>query len=429
MNVCIGDNINIAAGNLWNALTSHGAVLTYAVILTISVIVIMALIIIRNARDVKSREKEKKLRQTKKRFSRLCQLDEQFPRGKAENHNAIKAGNVGAVSLERLCTDFRNYAAAAMGLYYDERTVRAYVSSLAVTKLIILEGISGTGKTSLPYAFGKFVKREAAVVPVQPSWKDKTDMLGYYNEFTNTFTETELLYKLYEANLCGDVFTVILDEMNIARVEYYFAEFLSLLELPDPSARQIEVVASRRESDPRLLKEGKLLIPENVWFVGTANNDDSTLAISDKVYDRAMVLELSRRASPFAAEDPGQTRISFAQLDSLFRNALDTYSVSAEMRRNVEELDRFLNEKMHITFGNRIMRQIEKFVPVYLAAGGPENEAVDVIVSRKVLRRLENQNPVFVEAAAGELLGRLGELFGKGTMPLCEEFISRYIRS
>ena len=129
-----------------------------------------------------------------------------------------------------------------------------------MTKLIIMQGISGTGKTSLAYAFGKFTGSDAVIVPVQPSWKDRSDLLGYYNEFTGNFTETELLYRLYEAALNDDIVVVVMDEMNIARVEYYFAEFLSLLELPDPASRKIEVVSDKRPNDPKRFENGKLLI-------------------------------------------------------------------------------------------------------------------------------------------------------------------------
>ena len=409
--------------NVWQVLTSYRAMLAYAIILMVAVAAIMMLLIVRSARDVKQREAEKRKREARRRFSRLAQLDSEAEKRGKVNQPKYEG------DLERFCDDFRNFAAANMGLYYDIATIRAFVASLSVTRLIILQGISGTGKTSLPYAFGKYVGNEAAIVPVQPSWKDKTDMLGYYNEFTDSFTETELLYKLYEANLSGDLFTVVLDEMNIARVEYYFAEFLSLLELPDPAARQIEVVSSRRESDPKLLKNGRLLVPENVWFVGTANNDDSTLAISDKVYDRAMVLELSRRAEPFNAVDPGVARISFARIDRLFKDALEANWLSLAARKKIEELDAYLIEKFQLTFGNRIMRQTERFVPVYLDAGGSETEAIDLILCKKVLRKLENLNPVLVETRAAGLLEKLNALFGEGTMPLCAEYISRYIRS
>ena len=138
------------------------------------------------------------------------------------------------VSLEYFCESFRNFAAYELKLYYDIEDIRRFVSGLAVSKMLILQGMSGTGKTSLAHALGTFVDNPSVVIPVQPVWKERSDLIGYYNEFTKRFNETLLLEKMYEANYSKDMYVAILDEMNIARVEYYFAEFLSLLELPDP---------------------------------------------------------------------------------------------------------------------------------------------------------------------------------------------------
>ena len=97
------------------------------------------------------------------------------------------------LSLEEICNSFRNYAASKLGLYYTIDVVRQLFAGIATSKLIILEGISGTGKTSLAYALGKFFCFDSALIPVQPSWKDRSELLGYYNEFTKKFNETEFL--------------------------------------------------------------------------------------------------------------------------------------------------------------------------------------------------------------------------------------------
>ena len=88
-----------------------------------------------------------------------------------------------------------------------------------------------------------------------------------------------LLKKLYEARYTDEIYAIVLDEMNFARVEYYFADFLSQMEL-SPANRYLEVVSDTWDDDPKLLNRGMLRIPENVWFIGTANNDDSTFARS-----------------------------------------------------------------------------------------------------------------------------------------------------
>ncbi|MBQ7540823.1 MAG: hypothetical protein IJT44_00855, partial [Clostridia bacterium] len=135
------------------------------------------------------------------------------------------------ITLPEIVEMYRNFAASRMGLYYEPNTIRLFLAAFASTRLIILQGISGTGKTSLPYSFGKFLQNDATIASVQPSWRDRTELFGYFNEFTKRFNETEVLKKMYEATYKEDIFLTILDEMNIARVEYYFAEMLSILEM------------------------------------------------------------------------------------------------------------------------------------------------------------------------------------------------------
>ena len=130
--------------------------------------------------------------------------------------------------LDKLCVQFRNYLAKVEKLYYELDTIRYFISGLAASKFMILEGLSGTGKSSLPRYFAKFIQAEALFVPVQATWRDKTSLIGYFNDFSKVYTETEFLTALYNANYNPDkIHMFVLDEMNISRVEYYFADFLS----------------------------------------------------------------------------------------------------------------------------------------------------------------------------------------------------------
>ena len=334
-----------------------------------------------------------------------------------------------AITLDRFCEDFRNYAAYQLKLYYDINDIRRFIAGMAVSKILILQGMSGTGKTSLAHAFGEFVDNRSTVIPVQPMWKERTDLIGYYNEFTKRFNETLLLEKMYEANYSGDMYVTVLDEMNIARVEYYFAEFLSLLELPDPEERYLTVVSDTWASDPAGLKDGRIKLPVNMWFIGTANNDDSTFAISDKVYDRAMVLDLDRKSERFVAPKTKPLHVSADHFAKLADAATKEYAVSSRNRARLQMLDQYLIEHFHITFGNRIMKQINTYIPVFIACGGDELVALDDILAKKVIRKLETQNPIYLRGAAEGLLGYLDELFGPDRMTACKEAIQRLRRN
>ena len=332
-------------------------------------------------------------------------------------------------TLAEICSRLREYAAGQLGLYYDISDIRRFVVGLGMGRLMILRGMSGTGKTSLAYVAGQFFGNPSAIVPVQPMWKERSDLLGYFNEFTKRFNETPLLCKLYEAGGSEDIYIIVLDEVNISRIEYYFAEFLSLLEIPDPEKRELEVVSDVWEGDPRRLVRGKLRLPQNVWFIGTANNDDSTFAISDKVYDRAAVLDLEKKSAPFGAKPTEAAHISWTALEGRFRQARQRYSLSKEGRERIEKLDEYLSQVFRVSFGNRIRRQLEEYVPVMIACGGTEEGAMDDILARKILRKLEQLSPVLLRNEIPALTGVLDTLFGQAALPLSREYLDRLLRN
>ena len=360
--------------------------------------------------------------QTNSRFCMLTEIDQSV-----KEPQQIKYED--DITLEKLCQDFRNYAAKELKLYYEIEDIRKFVAGLSVSKILILQGMSGTGKTSLAHAWGDYLNNPSTVIPVQPMWKERTDLIGYYNEFTKRFNETLLLRKMYEANYSKDIYTTVLDEMNIARVEYYFAEFLSVLELPNPEERYLDVVSDKWESDPKGLVDGKIKLPKNMWFIGTANNDDSTFSISDKVYDRAMVLDLDKRSEKFFAPKTEKLRISAEKFEELTENAMRENSISQRNLNRLLALDEYLKEHFHVTFGNRIMKQINIYIPVYISCGGDELSALDDILSKKVIRKLEMQNPIYLKSSAQGLKNYLDELFGIDMMPLCKERIQKIERN
>ena len=355
------------------------------------------------------------------RFANRTQIDAQL----------AKAQDVAfdSMSLSAVCEGFRHYAAGKLGLYYDIADIRRFVAGMGISKLVILRGISGTGKTSLAYAAGEYFGNPATIVPVQPMWKERSDIVGYFNEFTKRFNETTLLCKLYEAGGRPDVYITVLDEVNISRIEYYFAEFLSLLELPDPKKRELDIVSDSWPNDPKRLRGGKLLLPENMWFIGTANNDDSTFAISDKVYDRAAVIDLDRKSQPFVPQDVAGAHISFRELQQRFAEAKAAYHLTRRNRENLTRLDNYLSDVFRVSFGNRIMRQIEDYVPILYACGGTELEALDDILARKVLRKLEQQSPALLKGQIPGLVALLDEIFGAGHLPLSRDYLDRLAKT
>ena len=333
------------------------------------------------------------------------------------------------LSLEELCNSFRNFAASKLVLYYTIDIVREVFAGMATSKLIILEGISGTGKTSLAYALGKFFSFDSSIIPVQPSWKDRSELLGYYNEFTKKFNESEFLKSLYVGTFRKDLNVIVLDEMNLARIEYYFAEFLSVMEMRDKEAWLIDLIPTADKNDPKNMHDGKILIPQNIIFFGTANNDDSTFTISDKVYDRAVSLFFTDKGRPFEAESQEPISIPYSQLEGLYEEAKKQFQISEQMVKKFEELDNFVIRKFKLAFGNRILKQLETFVPTYIACGGSEVEAFDFIFTNKILKKFESLNIAFLKEELEELSAYLDKLYGKGKFPKAQEFIRTLLKN
>jgi len=352
------------------------------------------------------------------RFYRLSLVDENY-------REAPEPEYVENMSLEEICDDLRNFACSNARLYYEQRIIRLMIAGLASTKLIILQGISGTGKTSLPYIMGKYFTKDSTIASVQPSWRDRAELFGYFNEFTKKFNETDVLRRIYESGYTDDVNIIILDEMNISRVEYYFAEMLSILEMPNPDEWRIEIVPSSWENDPEHLKNGVLKIPQNIWYVGTANNDDSTFAISDKVYDRAFVINLDAKGIPFSAPDTNAKRISYSHVEALYKKAIEEHPVTKEALDKIEQLDNYVIEKFRVAFGNRIMKQLKIFAPVYVACGGTEVEAVDYLLATKVFRKFESLNLALIRDEIKGLISFMDALYGKDVMKECIDYLHR----
>lgn len=352
------------------------------------------------------------------RFPKLTLVDEKYAALTPPEYD-------NEISLQEFAEGYRRYAANQMKLYYTPEIVRRFVAGMAASKLLILEGISGTGKTSLPYSFSRYLSNPSTIVSVQPSFRDRTELLGYFNEFSKRFNETEFLRALYEANYRPDPTLIVLDEMNLARIEYYFAEMLSVLEMPNKDEWVLDLVPTAWDGDPVKMDGGKIHVADSTWFIGTANNDDSTFTITDKVYDRAMPIELNERADAFECELQPHCNVTAEYLEYLFQKAQVDYPISDELMNKMQKLDNYLITRFKLSFGNRIMKQLYDFIPVYVACGGTELGGMDYIVARKVLKKFESMNVTFVRDEITGLITYIDKLFGKAEMQDSKAYLRR----
>jgi hypothetical protein len=203
------------------------------------------------------------------------------------------------------------------GLIFPRRIIDAFHTSLKchdINPITVLAGVSGTGKTLLPVRYAEIMGMHRLVMAVQPRWDSPQDMFGFYNYLEKEYKATELSralvrmdpfnypegqFPMLNSEWARDrLLLVLMDEMNLARTEYYFSEFLSRLELRravyDPS-----LPTSRSEAEIELdagpgMHRFRLWVGHNVFFVGTMNEDETTQTLSDKVLDRANVLRFGK---------------------------------------------------------------------------------------------------------------------------------------
>ncbi|WP_029895512.1 AAA family ATPase [Desulfohalovibrio reitneri] len=215
-------------------------------------------------------------------------------------------------ALEQFKDDLRQ-----RNLHFPPRLIDAFHTSLkcqSINPLTVLAGVSGTGKTLLPMKYAELMGLHSLVLPVQPRWDSPQDLFGFYNYLEKEYKATELSRALVRMDSYNypegqeqdgyiwprkRMLMVLLDEMNLARTEYYFSEFLSKLELrrlvenPENPAQR-EKAEVELDTGPGLKKSYRIWVPKNVLFVGTMNEDETTQTLSDKVLDRSNVLRFGK---------------------------------------------------------------------------------------------------------------------------------------
>lgn len=300
-------------------------------------------------------------------------------------------------SLEQFATELQHRIAQAekgKKLYFRLNDIRLLLAGLAMSQLHIFQGISGTGKTSLAKAFAKAVGGFCTDISVQAGWRDRDDLLGHYNAFEKKFYEKDCLQGLYRAGTetFGEhIHIILLDEMNLSRPEQYFAEFLSALEKNDVNDRVISLSESELPNAPKYLKEGrKIQVPRNVWFIGTANHDETTNEFADKTYDRAFVMNLPRNEETFEITPFEQANFGVNALQKLFKKAEKehkeiTKSLLDDLKNH--DLTLLLEDNFGLGWGNRFEAQALRFIPVFKACGGSELMALDHLLASRMLRQ------------------------------------------
>lgn len=328
---------------------------------------------------------------------------------------AMEGTSADSSHLERICDAFAMDLRSShidFGVRHEE-LVRRFISSLATKRFLILTGLSGSGKTRLAQAFGEWLGRDQSkIVPVRPDWTSPDYLLGYENELVGSNSGGKIWYApetlrfILRAAASPLPHLLILDEMNLAHVERYFADVLSGIESNDL------VIPDLKEKDGQwILAEGHSLVelPKNLFIVGTVNVDETTYMFSPKVLDRANTIEFRVETSdlgrterrPHPVQPGDQQLVADFQAISEREIINDNESDHAIWIRRLHELLTGAGRE----FGHRTYAEMMEFADHYVAAGGADDlAAFDVQVCQKVLPRLHGS-----KRDIGPLLAKLLE--------------------
>lgn len=331
---------------------------------------------------------------------------------------------------EKLFIEVLTNNAQKEGLLYDKNDLINFHIALKSSGLVILSGMSGTGKSKLINLYAKTLglNNRFRMIPVSPVWTDDSDLLGYldYKNMIYRPADTDLVNFLLKAQDDPEnLYIVCFDEMNLARVEHYFSQFISVLENSDDE-RYIQLYNSNLEN--RVYNSNtypsKILVRKNVIFVGTVNVDESTFHFSDKVLDRANVIKLKMRSFNELVEVNEKNslndieNINFTTKD-FFENDNKLFTMTKEKLNFLDELNSCLkdnNPRMGI--GYRVISQINQYlsaIPVNI--GYSRQEAFDNLIVQRVLTKLRGADDQIIK-----LIGNLSEENKLDNSLLCDLF-------
>ena len=322
------------------------------------------------------------------------------------------------------------------GIKFHDRMINAFHTGLKVadySPLVVLAGISGTGKSLLPRLYAKAIGMNFLQIAVQPRWDNPQDMFGFYNYMDGRYKATELSRMLWQFDIYNNpqakdkyqkvlpMNLVLLDEMNLAKVEYYFSDMLSKLEVrrgineADEASRRNAEVEIECGSTQKAAEAKRLFVGRNTLFVGTMNEDESTQSLSDKVIDRSNVLRFGKPNDLAAKPDINRFENSFdhtllIDLNTWQNSWIKNNSSQADKTNDI--ISRINNELAAIgrPFAYRVFGAIQAYVNNY--PGDDINSALADQIEMKVLPKL---NGVDKESSSsvGRALSNIGDIIGE----------------
>ncbi|MGG0456470.1 MrcB family domain-containing protein [Bacillus mycoides] len=284
------------------------------------------------------------------------------------------------------------------GFFYEKKDLINFFLSLKTKPFVILSGISGTGKTKIVQWFAESLgateeNGQFTLIPVRPDWSDSSDLLGYVN-LQGEFQERPLIKVLEDAdNNPNRPYFVVLDEMNLARVEYYFSDFLSVIE--SRKWKDGKIVTS--PVLPESITNKRVIIPSNVYIIGTVNMDETTHPLSKKVLDRANTIEFNTVNLDYFnflmdIEEKEAEIASNRSLATEYLHLKECFKENEDLVRNISNILIEINKTLE-SVGAQVGYRIRDEICFYMAYNEQGklllfDEALDYQIYQKILPRL-----------------------------------------
>lgn len=305
-------------------------------------------------------------------------------------------------------------------LHYSKRDLWNFHTAMLGDSLVVLAGLSGTGKSQLVTSYAKALQlsdTQIKFISVRPFWEDDSDLLGYADTVNSVYRpgDSGLIDALLEASRHKEnIYMVCFDEMNLARVEHYFSQFLSVLEM-EPSTRKIKLYNEDLENKlynastyPSTIEVG-----QNILFVGTINTDESTHQFSDKVLDRSNIISLE--LVPFyeimevndyiQSDQKKRNQLKYDDFKN-FKNTNPTNSLTQKEKEMFWKLHLAINSKdKNVGIGWRILKQIDEYLKnLPMQNDLSRREAIDIQLVQRVLSKIRGS-----DEQLSELVGKWSE--------------------
>lgn len=337
------------------------------------------------------------------------------------------------------------------GYHYNDELLRQFLLSLVTGEMIILVGPSGTGKTTIVKQLAEVIDANCEIIPVQPSWTDKQDLVGFYNPIRKLFVPSPFLDCFVKAKDNPDkLFFICLDEMNLAQIEYYLADILSIREVSDEKLRLYsdleyeQNISEIRWFIQHTLKSEKPIdelmssinvdsmkhfelttqysnmkkyppqmeIPSNIRIIGTMNIDGTVQSISPKIIDRSFIIPVLKQNESNEIENVnivGRYPIHPNNFVNKLSNT-SAFLLQSELSSIQKELKNF-----NIQFNNRVEKHLNKYSDAAKDFKISLEEQIDDLILLKFLPRIHN---TFEDLEINNLINKIELEIGKDSQSL-----------